>query len=224
MKLFYIFLFSLASSCSIYGQDLSFNNFQSKLKNLDLPFSIEKFNDFEEESVSNSLLIYNNLTIQGKGYIDHKGKIKKATNYYEYSFLEREHEKLIDKEYITYSKIDSVKVSFIGKINFNVDYIIILVKVKEVPDDFQEAYRYKLLSFSKDGDHISSIDVFEQIDDTSTKDWLQEKPSPNITTEFYSNSTFNVIWDEGYDEIFIQEVYINDNGFFTVKKLTKKED
>lgn len=215
--------FLLIYSACLFSQNKSLDSLRENLDYIPLPFKIQDFNDFKVASDQRNISLFNKITMPEVGYLNHKSEMKKATGSFEKYFLERKHEKMVDKEKTKYIKQDSIKISFIGLLDLNPKYTIILTKIKDVPNNMQSAFRYKLLSFAKSGEHLSTIDVFELIDDTATKEWLKGEPLPFITSEFLDNGKLKIRWDEGYDQVFIQDVRLNTNGIFEVENLIEIE-
>ncbi|WP_066633303.1 hypothetical protein [Labilibacter marinus] len=188
------------------------------IKNIELPLEINVFSDLASTN-NYTLKEYNQTVNIGKGYIDSKGKFHKATGIYSTKEVVRMHEKLINGKYEHYHSTDSVKVGFIGQVKLSNCYDCILVKIEDIPNEYQKSYFYKLLSFNKNKEHLSTIKVFELIDDASTKDWMEEKPLPNVTSKIMQDGSIIIKWDEGYNEYYIQHVKLNAEGMFIVERL-----
>lgn len=192
------------------------------IRNIELPFEVNLFADFESIN-QYGVADYNQFVELGKGYTDAKGKFHKATGNYATEAIVRIHERYNNGKYEKYQLTDSVKIGFVGQVKLSDDYICILVKIEDIPNEYQKTYYYKLLSFNASGNHLSTIKVFELIDDASTKDWMEETPHPNVTSKFIQDGTIQIKWDEGYNEYYIQYVKLNTEGMFVVDKLEEKE-
>lgn len=212
-----LLVINLITMCQTSG----FNELIDDLENVKLPLKIDSFSNFAFNK-SNQVELYNFITQQGIGYINHKKEYKKATRNYEDIVKTRTHEKHINGQYLEQQVKDSTKIGFIGLIKLSDKFTCILVKIEHVPNEFQTAYYYELLSYNGEGDHISTITIFELINDAITKDWIEEKPSPNVTSIIKNNGSIEIKWDEGYNEIYIQHVRLNNKGVFYVEKLEEK--
>lgn len=221
-KIQLIIIFLILLPLNIISQNDDFKQIVGNLRYIELPFKIESFNKFRTSS-SNQFEIFNSLTKEGKGYLNHNSEYKKATKKYPDKFKKRMHERMNNGNYEKYEAKDSIRINFVGLLKISKNYKCILVKIQDIPNNFQKAYYYKILSYNKTGDHVSTIKVFELIDDASTKDWLKEKPTPNAVSTFNSNGSIEVVWDEGYDNEYIQHIKLNNNGVFYVKELEKLE-
>lgn len=189
---------------------------------IELPLVITKFDSFtpiKEIGVS----FYNQITEKSAGYIDSKGKYRKATGEYNTEAIVRIHERFVDGKYEKYSKSDSVRIDFIGLINISSQFYCMLVRIEDVPNEFQKSYFYKLLSFNKEGKHLSTVILLEMWDDGSIKDWLTEKSVPTLTCKIKSDSTMLVHWNEGFEDYYTQYISINEDGVFYVEKLIKSQ-
>lgn len=192
------------------------------IENIELPFEINLFSDFESTN-KYGVKDYNQIVDVSKGYTDSKGEFHKATGKYPTESVVRTHEKFIDGKYEKYQLADSVKISFIGKVSLSNCYVCVLIKIEDTPNEYQKSYYYKVLSFNKNGEHLSTIKVFELIDDASTKDWMDEKSPPSVTSKFMNDGSILIKWDEGYNEYYIQRIMINVEGMFIVEKLKEIE-
>ena len=92
-----------------------------------------------------------------------------------------------------------------------------MVKIK-VPTNFRSKFYYQILCFDSISNHLSTIKIFELIDETITKDWIQEKPGPNAISIIKKSGEIIVTWDEGND-VCEQFVELNDHGIFVETKL-----
>ncbi len=192
------------------------------IKTIELPLEINMFSDFESINKYN-IKDYNQIVDIDKGYIDSKGKYRKATGKYPTKEIIRIYERYNNGKYEHYKLTDSVKVNFIGQVKLNDNYDCILVKIIDIPNDYQKSYYYKVLSFNKKMEHLSTITVFELIDDASTKDWMEEKSPPNATSKIKQDGSILIKWDEGYNEYYIQHVRLNAEGVFIVERLDEVE-
>ena len=203
------------------GQVQNYSELLSELNDIELPLNLDTFLSFNKKN-TNEVKLYNNVTKQGIGYIGHNGKFHKATSVYETGAITITYEKFENGKYEKYQANDSVSIQFIGLLKLSDKYTSMLVKI-EVPNEHRKAYYYQLLSYDSNGEHLSTIVVFELVDDAATKVWLKEKPSPNVTSIIKKDGSVEIKWDEGYNEIYIQHVKLNDKGVFYVDKLDEKE-
>lgn len=204
----------------LFCQNIIFQQVVKKTQNIETPAEIQTFTKFNCDTC-NQVKLYNKLVDISAGYINHKKEFKKATAIYSTVPITRTHERKINGKYEHYKVKDSVFVCFVANMQINNEFICMLVKIQEVPDKHQKGYFYKLLSFDSNGKHLSTIMVYERIDDSVTKDWLP-KPPPNVTSTIKNDGAIEIKWDEGYNEIYIQHVKLNGNGVFYVEKLEEK--
>ncbi len=207
---------------NLFSQNSIFQQIVEETKNIEKPLEIQSFSAFKNDSC-NQVKLYNKLVNIGVGYINHKNELKKATAIYSTTPITRTHERRINNgEYEHYVVKDSVVVCFVGYFEISNQYKCLLIKIQEVPDEYQKGYFYKLLSFDSIGNHLSTIKVFELINDAVTKDWISPKPTPNVTSVIKTDGSIEITWDEGYNEIYIQHVKLNNEGVFYVEKLEEK--
>jgi hypothetical protein len=220
-KLQLTIIFFIIIQLKTSSQVQNYNELIKKLKIIELPFNINSFSDFILNK-NNEVNLYNSITKKDIGYLDLNGKFHKATETYSNRSKIRIHERYVNGKYETYEAKDSSIVQFVGLVKLSKAYTCILVKIEAVPNDFQKAYYYKILSFDSQGKHLSTMLVYELIDDASIKDWIQEKPTPNVTSMFKNNGLIEIKWDEG-NEMYIQYVELKDEGVFHVKKMEEKQ-
>ena len=207
----------IKASCQINGNE----NKLISIKDIELPIEINLFSDFESIK-KYGVEDYNNFVEIGKGYIDTEGNFHKATGNYSTNPVVRTHEKYSNGNYEKYQLTDSIKVGFIGQVRLSNSYNCLLVKIEDIPNEYQKVYYYKILSYNNKGDHLSTIKVFELVDDASTKDWIIEKSQLNITSKLMRDGSIKIKWDEGYNEYYLQYVKLNKEGMFVVEKLEEK--
>lgn len=205
-----LYLFLLVITCNSCFSQQNFDKFVEKFKLLNLPAE-----DITQLTSENTLdaKITNDIIIRSQKvnprYIDKDGNLNTIEQYYGLY-----PEKPFEYGYKGKKEVFNTKIFPVGRINLNINYISLVIKVVAYETTF-----YDLWNFSKDGKALSVLCLFWGMRDAGPRD---EKVTYTIVSSKVLKDC-NIIWHENNDGLETFRTYkLNNDGLFQIVREEKK--